>query len=106
MHASRSTMLTCISMHNFIKLFHSTSVYVYFRRRENIDKKYYNCVLIESNGMEASWAHRTGENEKKDNVTAKLICVFVFAYMQKAGFLMTRLISFQFFTAENKIICI
>ena len=27
-------------------------------------------------------------------VTAKLICVFVFAYMQKAGFLMTRLICF------------
>ena len=27
-------------------------VYVYFRRRENIDKKYYNCVLIESIGME------------------------------------------------------
>ena len=27
-------------------------VYVFFRRRENIDKKYYNCVLIESIGME------------------------------------------------------
>ena len=24
-------------------------------------------MLIESNGMKASWAHRTGENEKKDN---------------------------------------
>ena len=31
-------------------------------------KKYYNCVLIESIGMEGySWAHRTGENEKKNN---------------------------------------
>ena len=36
-------------------------------------KKYYNCVLIESNGMarKASWAHRTGENAEKKKIMIK-----------------------------------
>ena len=34
-------------------------VYVYFRRRENIDKKYYNCVLFNLMAWKASCAHRT-----------------------------------------------
>ena len=40
-------------------------MYTFNRRRENFDKKYYNCVFFNLMAWKASWAHRTDENEKK-----------------------------------------
>ena len=49
---------------------------VYLRRRETIDRKYYNCVLTESRmESKASFVHRTGENEEeKMSVQASSAC--------------------------------
>ena len=44
-------------------------VSVYRRRREDIDIKYYNCVLIETiMAWNGSWDHRTSKNGKDKKV--------------------------------------
>ena len=52
-HAIRFNKHTLIILFSIFSLhLKYTCVYVYFRRREDINKKYYNCVFIESINME------------------------------------------------------
>ena len=55
-HAIRFNKHTIIILFSIfslrLKYTYTQGVYVYFKRREDINKKYYNCVLIESIGME------------------------------------------------------